>query len=37
MSQTTGQYVLQVWKTRIQNIVLVTLKTPKQKKYNFYF
>lgn len=29
VSQTTGEYVLQLWKTRIQNITLVTLKTPK--------
>lgn len=37
VSQTTGEYVLRLWKTRIQNIMLVTLKTPKQKVYFLKF
>lgn len=36
ISQTTGEYMLQLWKTNIQNIMLVTLKTPQQQKYTFF-
>lgn len=28
--------MLQLWKTNIQNIMLVTLKTPQQQKYTFF-